>query len=39
MCVYLDVSQLPRDVLDRKLAGILEIYEKFQGVDPAHDCR
>jgi succinate dehydrogenase / fumarate reductase flavoprotein subunit len=35
-CVYLDVSQLPRDVLDRKLAGILEIYHKFQGVDPRH---
>ncbi|MFZ5828524.1 MAG: succinate dehydrogenase (quinone) flavoprotein subunit, partial [Planctomycetota bacterium] len=34
MCVYLDVSHLPRDMLDRKLAGILEIYEKFQGVDP-----
>jgi succinate dehydrogenase / fumarate reductase, flavoprotein subunit len=34
MCVYLDVTQLPRDVLDRKLSGILEIYEKFQGVDP-----
>jgi len=34
MCVYLDVSHLPRDVLDRKLSGILEIYEKFQGVDP-----
>ena len=34
MCVYLDVSQLPRDVLDRKLSGILEIYEKFQGADP-----
>jgi succinate dehydrogenase / fumarate reductase flavoprotein subunit len=33
-CVYLDVSQLPRELLDRKLAGILEIYEKFQGVDP-----
>lgn len=33
-CVYLDVSHLPRDVLDRKLSGILEIYEKFQGVDP-----
>ena len=32
--MYLDVSHLPRDVLDRKLAGILEIYEKFQGVDP-----
>jgi len=34
LCVYLDVSHLPRDVLDRKLGGILEIYEKFQGVDP-----
>jgi succinate dehydrogenase / fumarate reductase flavoprotein subunit len=33
-CVYLDVSQLPRELLDRKLSGILEIYEKFQGVDP-----
>jgi succinate dehydrogenase / fumarate reductase flavoprotein subunit len=33
-CVYLDVSQLPREILDRKLAGILEIYVKFQGVDP-----
>ena len=33
-CVYLDVSHLPRDLLDRKLAGILEIYERFQGVDP-----
>ena len=34
MCVYLDLSHLPREMLDRKLAGILEIYEKFQGVDP-----
>jgi len=34
LCVYLDVTQLPLDVLDRKLGGILEIYEKFQGVDP-----
>lgn len=34
MCVYLDVSHLPRELLDSKLAGILEIYEKFQGVDP-----
>jgi len=32
--VYLDVSHLPREVLDRKLEGILEIYEKFVGVDP-----
>jgi succinate dehydrogenase / fumarate reductase flavoprotein subunit len=34
LCVYLDVTHLSREVLDRKLAGILEIYEKFQGVDP-----
>jgi succinate dehydrogenase / fumarate reductase, flavoprotein subunit len=32
--VYLDVSHIPADVLDRKLEGILEIYEKFLGVDP-----
>jgi succinate dehydrogenase / fumarate reductase flavoprotein subunit len=32
--VYLDVSQIPREVLDKKLEGILEIYEKFCGVDP-----
>ncbi len=36
-CVYLDVSHLPRELLDRKLAGVLEIYEKFQGVDPRDD--
>jgi succinate dehydrogenase / fumarate reductase, flavoprotein subunit len=34
MCVYLDVTHIPREELDRKLAGILEIYEKFQGADP-----
>jgi succinate dehydrogenase / fumarate reductase flavoprotein subunit len=34
LCVYLDVSHLPREMLDRKLAGILEIYQKFQGQDP-----
>jgi succinate dehydrogenase / fumarate reductase flavoprotein subunit len=34
MCVYLDVTHLPPELLDRKLAGILEIYEKFQGADP-----
>jgi succinate dehydrogenase / fumarate reductase flavoprotein subunit len=32
--VYLDVSHIPAEVLDRKLEGILEIYEKFVGVDP-----
>ncbi len=34
LCVYLDLTHIPRDVLDRKLEGILSIYEKFQGVDP-----
>lgn len=33
LCVYLDVSELPAATL-QKLDGILEIYEKFQGVDP-----
>jgi len=32
--VYLDVTHIPREVLDRKLEGILEIYEKFLGVNP-----
>jgi succinate dehydrogenase / fumarate reductase, flavoprotein subunit len=32
--VYLDVSHIPRETLDRKLEGILEIYQKFLGVDP-----
>lgn len=34
LCVYLDLTHLPRELLDTKLGGILEIYEKFQGVDP-----
>jgi len=34
MCVYLDLTHLPRQTLDQKLGGILDIYEKFQGVDP-----
>ncbi len=34
MCVYLDLTHISRAELDRKLGGILEIYEKFQGVDP-----
>ena len=33
-CVYLDLTHISRSELDRKLGGILEIYEKFQGVDP-----
>jgi len=32
--VYLDVTHISRETLDRKLEGILEIYEKFLGVDP-----
>jgi succinate dehydrogenase / fumarate reductase flavoprotein subunit len=34
--VYLDLTHIDRETLDRKLGGILEIYEKFVGVDP-HD--
>ena len=34
MSVYLDLTHIPKKELDRKLGGILEIYEKFQGVDP-----
>ncbi len=37
MCVYLDLTHIPRAELDRKLGGILEIYEKFQGVDPREE--
>jgi succinate dehydrogenase flavoprotein subunit len=35
--VYLDVTHIPKEVLDRKLEGILEIYEKFLGVDPREE--
>jgi succinate dehydrogenase / fumarate reductase flavoprotein subunit len=35
--VYLDVSHIPREILDKKLEGILEIYEKFCGVDPREE--
>ncbi len=35
--VYLDVTHLPRETLDRKLEGILEIYEKFVGYDPREE--
>ena len=34
LCVYLDLTHIPKETLDRKLGGILDIYEKFQGVDP-----
>ncbi len=32
--VYLDLTHIDRGLLDRKLEGILEIYEKFVGDDP-----
>ena len=32
--VYLDVTHLDPDMLDRKLKGVLEIYEMFVGDDP-----
>jgi succinate dehydrogenase / fumarate reductase, flavoprotein subunit len=32
--VYLDLTHLPREMLDRKLEGVLEIYQKFVGPDP-----
>ena len=32
--VYLDVTHLPREQLEKKLAGVLEIYEKFALEDP-----
>ena len=34
--VYLDLTHIPADVLDRKLGAILEIYEKFVGDDPRY---
>src|SRR5437762_5930051 len=32
--VYLDLTHIDRETLDKKLEGILEIYEKFVGDDP-----
>ncbi|MDM7915613.1 MAG: succinate dehydrogenase (quinone) flavoprotein subunit, partial [Candidatus Eisenbacteria bacterium] len=34
--VYLDLTHIPEEELNRKLGGILEIYEKFIGDDPRH---
>jgi succinate dehydrogenase / fumarate reductase flavoprotein subunit len=34
MMVYLDLSHIPSETLDRKLGGIIEIYETFVGDDP-----
>jgi succinate dehydrogenase / fumarate reductase flavoprotein subunit len=33
-CVYLDLTFIPREELDKKLGGILSIYQKFTGQDP-----
>ncbi|MFO0835712.1 MAG: succinate dehydrogenase flavoprotein subunit [Phycisphaerales bacterium] len=35
--VYLDLTHKDPEYLTRKLGGILEIYEKFVGVDPRHE--
>lgn len=32
--VYLDLSHLPKETLEKKVGGILSIYEKFVGDDP-----
>src|SRR5215218_4261212 len=34
--VFLDLTHIPAEVLDRKLGAILEIYEMFVGDDPKH---
>jgi succinate dehydrogenase / fumarate reductase, flavoprotein subunit len=34
--VYLDLSHIPAETLDRKLGAIIEIYEMFVGDDPRH---
>jgi succinate dehydrogenase / fumarate reductase flavoprotein subunit len=34
LAVYLDLTHLDQAFLRKKLAGVLEIYEKFVGVDP-----
>lgn len=35
--VYLDLTHKSREFLNRRLGGIMEIYEKFTGVDPRED--
>lgn len=35
--VYLDVTHLPAEQLRKRIAGILEIYEKFAGGDPTKE--
>lgn len=36
--VFLDISHLGREVIDRKLGAIAEIYERFMGVHPADEA-
>ncbi|MBN1945648.1 MAG: succinate dehydrogenase (quinone) flavoprotein subunit [Bradymonadales bacterium] len=35
--VFLDLTHLPAEFLERRLGAILEIYRKFKGVDPCQD--
>jgi succinate dehydrogenase / fumarate reductase flavoprotein subunit len=35
--VYLDLTHKPAEELDKKIKGIMEIYEKFAGEDPRHE--
>lgn len=37
LMVYLDLTHIDAPTLDRKLGGILEIYEKFAGTDPRYE--
>ncbi|MCC7386781.1 MAG: succinate dehydrogenase flavoprotein subunit [Deltaproteobacteria bacterium] len=34
--VFLDITHIPADVLNKKVGGVLEIYERFVGEDPRH---
>ena len=32
--VYLDITHLPKDVMERKLSNVIDLYQKFSGEDP-----
>jgi succinate dehydrogenase / fumarate reductase flavoprotein subunit len=32
--VYLDITNLPKDVMEQKLSNVIDLYEKFSGDDP-----
>jgi succinate dehydrogenase / fumarate reductase flavoprotein subunit len=32
--VYLDITQLPKDIMERKLSNVIDLYKKFSGEDP-----